>query len=61
MIEEKEKLIDDYAQAVVEDMEIGDMMDVVKESIEQRLMDMPEKDMISEIKDSAYDIIDDES
>ena len=47
-------IIDDYAQNVVDDMDMDDLMDYVKQTIIDRLEAKDEADVINEIKDSAY-------
>lgn len=46
--------IEAYAQKVVEDMDIDDLMDAVKESIIDRMEDLPEPDALGEIEESVY-------
>lgn len=48
------ELFAEYAQKVVEDMDIEDLMNAVKESIELRLVDMPVSEALEEIDDSEY-------
>lgn len=47
-------IIDDYAQKVVDDMDMGDLMASVKQSIIDTLEAKEESEAIAEIKDSVY-------
>lgn len=58
MVMSREKTLADkieaYAQKVVDDMDIDDLMDAVKESIIDRMEDLPEPDALGEIEESVY-------
>lgn len=49
-----------FAEKVVEDMDINDLMAAVAISIEERLEDLPEAEAIKEITESSYsELLDD--
>ncbi|WP_075881826.1 DUF7326 family protein [Vreelandella massiliensis] len=48
------ELFAEYAQKVVEGLDIEDLMDAVKESIELRLADLPVSEALEEIDESEY-------
>ena len=50
-------VIEDYAQKVVDDMDIDDLMEAVKDTIIERLNTVAEDDessVVTEIEESAY-------
>lgn len=47
-------LIEQYAQCCVEDMDVDDLMNSVKENIIERMEDLPEPDALGEIRESVY-------
>lgn len=49
-----------YAERVVEDMDVKDLMSMAVETIEERLEDFPETEALEEISESTYsEILDD--
>ena len=53
------ELYANYAQKVVEDMDIGSLMDALVDHITTRLEDLPEVEAIEEIEQSVYaDLLD---
>lgn len=48
------EIIDQYAQKCVDDMDVGTLMEIVKEGIETRLTEMEKHDALKEIRESVY-------
>lgn len=51
------ELLEAYAQKVVEDMDIDDLMNEVKDSIIDRMKQEPEEDCLAEIEQSCFDYL----
>lgn len=60
MTEEKfDQIKSTYVDKIVEDMDIGSLMEMVAESIQDRIDDLPVEDVLAEIEESCYsDILD---
>lgn len=55
----REDLYEQYAQKVVDDMSIDDLMTAVQEHITERLLDTSEPEALKEIEESTYsDLLD---
>lgn len=52
--ERKDEIIEQYAQRVVEDMDIDDLMEAVKDNIIAAKDDLPEVEALDNILESEY-------
>ena len=54
MLKTKQQIAEEYAQRCVEDMDIDDLMNAVKDAIEDRMAEMEFPDVVDEVQNSAY-------
>lgn len=54
-------LIEDYAEAIVDGLQVEDLVQIVKSSIIDRLVSMDEADVIAEVQEVAPELLEEDS